>query len=183
PQSRASPRARIKAPLSYHFLAAGHDETLAVAVTGRVQKVTCWVPLDKAQSIRRVQGPVQRALGLATVHVDVPGKRVGAKFRDRSANEADRLVEELASRSRGARRREAVATAVGAARTTTGPPPTVAGTGAGSGAPPPSSPPAPPVMGPGWFADPAQRHQARYWNGTAWTENVTDDGVTGVDPL
>jgi hypothetical protein len=38
-------------------------------------------------------------------------------------------------------------------------------------------------MGPGWFADPAQRHQARYWNGTAWTENVTDDGVTGVDPL
>jgi putative membrane protein len=183
PQSRASPRARIKAPLSYHFLAAGHDETLAVAVTGRVQKVTCWVPLDKAQSIRRVQGPVQRALGLATVHVDVPGKRVGAKFRDRSANEADRLVEELASRSRGARRREAVATAVGAARTTTGPPPTFEGTGAGSGAPPPSSPPAPPVMGPGWFADPAQRHQARYWNGTAWTENVTDDGVTGVDPL
>ena len=56
---------------------------MAVAVTGRVQKVTCWVPLVKAQSIRRVQGPVQRALALATVHVDVAGKRAGAEFRDR----------------------------------------------------------------------------------------------------
>ena len=71
-----------------------------MAVTGRVQKVTCWVPLEKAQSIRRVQGPVQRALGLATVHVDVPGRQVGAKFRDRPTDEADRLVQELASRSR-----------------------------------------------------------------------------------
>ncbi len=112
--------------MSYHFLAAGHDDTLAVAVTGRVQKVTCWVPLEKAQSIRRVQGPVQRALGLATVHVDVPGRQVGAKFRDRPIDEADRLVQELASRSRGARERVSVASALGAAVTSTGPPPTFA---------------------------------------------------------
>jgi hypothetical protein len=125
---------------------------------------------------------VQRALRLATVHVDVPGKRVGAKFRDRSVDEADRLVEELASRSRGARRRESVAAAVGAARTGMGPAPTFGGTGPDGGAPPPSSPPMPPVMGPGWFADPTRRHQARYWDGTAWTENVIDAGVTGVDP-
>ncbi len=52
-RSPAPSRARVKAPLSYHFLAAGHDDTMAVAVTGRVQKVTCWVPLEKAQSIRR----------------------------------------------------------------------------------------------------------------------------------
>jgi putative membrane protein len=67
PLSRASARARLKAPFSYHFLAAGSDDAMAVAVTGRVQKVTCWVPLVKAQSIRKVQGPVQRALQLATV--------------------------------------------------------------------------------------------------------------------
>jgi putative membrane protein len=90
--------------LSYHFLAAGHDRTMAVAVTGRVQKVTSWVPLEKAQSVRRVQGPVQRALALATVHVDVAGRRVGATFRDRAVEEADRLVEDLATLSRGARR-------------------------------------------------------------------------------
>ena len=76
---------------------------MAVAVTGRVQKVTCWVPLAKAQSIRRVQGPVQRALGLASVHVDVAGRRAGATFRDRSVDEADPLVDELAVHSRGAR--------------------------------------------------------------------------------
>ncbi|HVA02434.1 MAG TPA: PH domain-containing protein [Acidimicrobiales bacterium] len=183
PRSRAPTRARLKAPLSYHFLAAGHDETLAVAVTGRVQKVTCWVPLDKAQSIRRVQGPVQRALGLATVHVDVPGRRVGAKFRDRPVDEADRLIEELASHSRGARRRESVAAAVSATSSVTGPPPTFETPGQGGGAPPPSSPPAQPVMGPGWFADPVRRHQARYWNGTAWTPDIADNGVTGLDPL
>ena len=75
PSSEPPRRARLKAPLSYHFLAAGHDGGMAVAVTGRVQRVTCWVPLEKAQSVRRVQGPVQRALHLATVHVDVAGRR------------------------------------------------------------------------------------------------------------
>jgi putative membrane protein len=183
PRSRASRRARFKAPLSYHFLAAGHDDTLAVAVTGRVQKVTCWVPLEKAQSIRRVQGPVQRALGLATVHVDVPGRQVGAKFRDRPTDEADRLVQELASRSRGARERVSVASALGAAVTSTGPPPTFTTPAQHGDAPPPTTAPAPAAMGPGWFADPTGRHQARYWNGMAWSESVSDDGVTGVDPL
>ena len=177
PLSRPSERAQLKAPFSYHFLAAGHDDALAVAVTGRVQKVTCWVPLVKAQSIRKVQGPVQRALGLATVHVDVAGKRVGAKFRDRPVEEADRLVEELAAHSRGARRTVSLAGAGGGADHRAAPRP------AGPGAP--LLPPAPieaPVMGPGWFADPARSHQWRYWDGTAWTEHVSDDGVTGVDP-
>jgi hypothetical protein len=162
--------ARVKAPLSYHFLAAGHDRTMAVAVTGRIQKVTSWVPLEKAQSIRRVQGPAQRALGLATVHVDVAGKRVGARFSDRSVDEADRLVEELASLSRGARRLEPVSTV-----------------GPGGGTPPHPGGDAthvtPQHTAPGWFADPARRHQVRYWDGGAWTETVADDGVTGVDPL
>jgi putative membrane protein len=184
-RSRPPRRASLKAPLSYHFLAAGHDDTLAVAVTGRVQKVTCWVPLEKAQSIRRVQGPVQRALELATVHVDVPGRQVGAKFRDRPTDEADRLVQELASRSRGARERVSVASALDGAATSTGPPPTFTTPtpGPGGGAPPPTTAPAPAAMGPGWFADPSRRHQARYWNGMAWSESVSDDGVTGVDPL
>jgi putative membrane protein len=163
PPTTAPPRrARPKTPLGYHFLAAGHDRTMAVAVTGRLQKVTCWVPLAKAQSIRRVQGPVQRALSLATVHVDVAGKRASAKFKDRGVEEADRLVDELASLSRGARRHATVlapafaSAAVGAPVATTAP---------------------------GWFADPGRRHQARYWDGTQWTVQISDDGVTGTDPL
>jgi putative membrane protein len=161
-------RARLKSPLSYHFLSAGHNEALAVAVTGRVQKVTLWVPLEKAQSIRRVQGPVQRALGLATVHVDVAGKRVGAKFRDRAVDEADHLVEELAARSRGARR--LVSVDAGPRRVDAARPPT-----GGLGGEP--TPPA------GWFADPAGRHQARYWDGRTWTDHVADGGEVTADRL
>ena len=94
---------RWKAPLSFHFLGAGHDTVHAACVTGRINKTTTWVPLVKAQSVRRTQGPVQRRLGLATVRVDVAGKRTRAAFKDRCADEADRLVEELVASSRTAR--------------------------------------------------------------------------------
>ena len=96
-------RARWKAPLSYHYLAAGHDDGLAVSVVGRVRKVTTMVPLEKAQSVRFVQGPLQRRLGLATVHVDAAG-HVRAEFRERPQAQARLLVDELAALSREARR-------------------------------------------------------------------------------
>jgi hypothetical protein len=35
----------------------------------------------------------------------------------------------------------------------------------------------------GWFADPAGRHQQRYWDGTGWTDAVVTDGKPGTDPL
>ena len=72
-------------------------------MTGRINRATTWVPLEKSQSIRRVQGPLQRPLGLATVHVDVAGKRARAEFRDREVEEADQLVAELTALSRSAR--------------------------------------------------------------------------------
>jgi putative membrane protein len=76
-----------------------------MGVTGRLRKVTTWVPLEKVQSIRMVTGPVQRILSLATVHVDAAGRRVRAEFRDRPGQEAGPLVEELAAACRSARRR------------------------------------------------------------------------------
>jgi putative membrane protein len=103
-------RARWKALLSYHFLAAGHDGTLAVAVTGRVRRETTWVPLAKAQSVRMVQGPWQRRLGLATVHLDAAGRHVRAEFRERAQDQARSLVTELAALSRNARKMAARAT-------------------------------------------------------------------------
>jgi putative membrane protein len=99
-------RARWKAPLSYHFLAAGHDAGLAVSVVGRLRKVTTVVPLEKTQSVRFVQGPLQRRLGLATVHLDAAGRRVRAEFRERPQAQARLLVGELAALSREARRRD-----------------------------------------------------------------------------
>jgi putative membrane protein len=96
-------RARMKAPLSYHFLAAGHDAEMAVAVTGRLTRTTVWMRLEKAQSVRFVQGPAQRRLNLASVHADVAGKRVHVVFRDRPASEAEELLTRLAALSRTAR--------------------------------------------------------------------------------
>ena len=35
----------------------------------------------------------------------------------------------------------------------------------------------------GWYADPDGRHQHRYWDGTTWTEHVSDAGVQDVESL
>lgn len=43
--------------------------------------------------------------------------------------------------------------------------------------------PASQVVPPAWHPDPTGAHQLRYWDGRVWTEHVSDDGVTGTDPL
>ena len=35
----------------------------------------------------------------------------------------------------------------------------------------------------GWLPDPTGRHQMRYWDAVRWTEHVSDNGVTAVDPI
>jgi hypothetical protein len=39
------------------------------------------------------------------------------------------------------------------------------------------------VDGPGWYADPSGRFEHRYWDGSAWTEHVSRDGVSGTAPV
>jgi len=156
--TRPPTRARKKAPLSYHFLAAGHDDRHAVCVTGRLRKVTVWIPLEKSQSIRRVQGPVQRSLGLATVHVDAAGKSTRAEFRDRAVAEADTLLAELSLLSRAARLERVR-------------PPIE------------RSPDLVADVPSGWYDDPSGRHQQRYWSEGAWTAHVSDRSVIGDDPV
>lgn len=36
---------------------------------------------------------------------------------------------------------------------------------------------------PGWQPDPTGRHDYRYWDGTRWTDDVSDAGATSVDPI
>ena len=146
-------RARLKAPLSFHFLSAGHDSAHAVCVTGRINRATTWVPLEKTQSVRRVQGPLQRPLGLATVHVDVAGKRARAEFRDREVQEADQLVAELTALSRSARQGDRTPSPA-----------------QGDDAPPS-----------GWYPDPAGRHEKRYWHEGRWTQHVANGGRRSSD--
>lgn len=39
------------------------------------------------------------------------------------------------------------------------------------------------IPGKGWTPDPGGRHEYRFWDGSAWTDHVSDSGVQSVDPL
>jgi putative membrane protein len=101
--SQPPSRARVKAPLAYRRLATWHDLQHVVARTGRFTVETVVVPLAKVQSVRWTQGPVQRRLRLATVHVDTAGRRWQARARDRDVGEAQQLLLQLPVLARGAR--------------------------------------------------------------------------------
>jgi putative membrane protein len=105
PTRRPPAHTRWKAPLNYHFLAFGGDDRYVVAARGRLRRTTTWVPLEKVQSVRWVQGPVQRRLGLASVKLDVAGKRVTASATDRTVAEAADLLTQLPAQARAARTR------------------------------------------------------------------------------
>src|SRR3954469_9404160 len=35
----------------------------------------------------------------------------------------------------------------------------------------------------GWYADPTGRSEHRYWDGSRWTEHVSNRGLAGIDPI
>ena len=103
-RARPPRRAWIKSPLRYHYLSWGQNRSCVVTTTGRLALVTSWVPMAKVQSLRLVQGPVQRALNLATLYLDTAGRSVHAAIRDRDAEEARTILVNLTTLSRDARR-------------------------------------------------------------------------------
>jgi putative membrane protein len=74
-----------------------------VAARGRLRRTTTWVPLEKVQSVRWVQGPVQRRLDLASIELDVAGRRTTASITDRTTAEAAELLARLPAQARVAR--------------------------------------------------------------------------------
>jgi putative membrane protein len=109
PRELSPPPRRVfwKSPFRYRALGWGRSETIVVATSGRLRRVTTWVPLEKVQSLRHVEGPVQRRMHLASIHVDTAGRAVHATLRDRDAAEAQRALAELTDLARTARRRPA----------------------------------------------------------------------------
>ena len=102
-------RVRWKSPLRFRALGWGRTDTCVATTSGRLRRVASWVPLEKVQSLRHVEGPLQRRLQLASVHVDTAGKAVHATLRDRDADEAAAALGELTHLAREARRRPALA--------------------------------------------------------------------------
>lgn len=105
PEGRLPPprRARLKSPLLYHYLSWSRTDRCVVATSGRIRRVTVWVPLVKVQSLRRIEGPVQRRLRLATIHLDTAGRNVHATLRDRDTAEANEALADLIDLCRKAR--------------------------------------------------------------------------------
>jgi putative membrane protein len=97
-------RARLKAPLSFHFLAAWFGQRYVYARTGRLQRSTIIVPLVKVQSVRLKSGPLQRAFHVASVDVDTAGRRWQASARCRDEHEAVEMVRHISERARLSRR-------------------------------------------------------------------------------
>ena len=65
--------------------------------------------MAKVQSLRWVQGPMQRWLRLATIHADTAGRSVHAAIRDRDTGEASRVLVELIDLCAAARERDRAA--------------------------------------------------------------------------
>ena len=116
PRNPPPRRARWKSPLRYHYLAWDVDTEYAAATSGRIRRVTDWVPLAKVQSVRWVEGPAQRRLRLATVHLDTAGRNVHAAARDREREESARLMTELPAACARARRAATASGPAGARR-------------------------------------------------------------------
>ena len=84
-------RARWVAPVARRFLRVGTDERLVVSREGWLTRRTHAAPQARIQSVRITQGPWQRRLDLADVHIDSPPGPTHVRARHRDAAEARRL--------------------------------------------------------------------------------------------
>ncbi|MEU4217971.1 PH domain-containing protein [Actinoplanes sp. NPDC026623] len=95
-------RARWLNPIALTSMGAGLTDEVFVSRAGLLTRELTIVPYARLQSVRVIQGPLQRLLGLATVYGDTAGGRSGVA-RDRDVAEAWWLAEQLSLRARHAR--------------------------------------------------------------------------------
>ncbi|MGB9377940.1 MAG: PH domain-containing protein [Mycobacteriales bacterium] len=87
-------------PVQWRQMAIGLTPEMLVVFSGRLRRVTDVIPLAKVQSLRLVQGPLQRGLGLATLHPDTAGRNLSAVMAHRDAGEVLALVHEVSDLAR-----------------------------------------------------------------------------------
>lgn len=96
------PRTRWFHPLARPKLGVALTDRVVATREGLVTRTVLLVPYARIQSVRVVQGPLQRLLGVASVHADTARGR-SATLRDRDLAEAWRLADDLARLGREAR--------------------------------------------------------------------------------
>jgi putative membrane protein len=100
--TRPPARARWLAPVRQPILGIAVTDHVFASVDGPLTRQLVVVPYARIQSVRVVQGPLQRRLRLATVHLDTAGAlHAVAQYRD--IDEAWALAADLATRARTAR--------------------------------------------------------------------------------
>jgi putative membrane protein len=99
-------RGRLVSPLAWRKRAFGYTGEVVAARDGWLTERLVVTRLARVQSVRVVQGPVQRALRLADLHVDTAAGKLHTVGRDRDAAEAYALAGTLAELSRAARAAE-----------------------------------------------------------------------------
>ncbi|MDP9792182.1 putative membrane protein [Catenuloplanes nepalensis] len=99
----APPPARVRwlHPFAWSRMGVGLNARVFTVTKGVVTRELVAVPYTRVQSVRVVQGPLQRRLRLATVHVDTAGGG-GAEAPDRDIHEAWALAAALTARAHAA---------------------------------------------------------------------------------
>jgi putative membrane protein len=96
-------RARWFVPFGQPVLAAALTERAFITRRGRLTTKLVAVPYNRIQSVRLVQGPLQRRLGLASVHVDIAGVLgIPSRADHRELAEALHMAQQLRDKARAA---------------------------------------------------------------------------------
>lgn len=103
PLTRPPSRARVRAPLWWRAQLAGSDERVFVSSHGLLSRTMDIVPHERTQSVRLSAGPLQRALGLASVHLDSTRGPVRTRASNRDGGQARSMLDRQVERARAAR--------------------------------------------------------------------------------
>lgn len=103
PLAPAPRRARRLDPFGWRVLGVGGDDRVLVARRGVLRRETDVMPHARAQSVRLVQGSLQRRLRLATVHLDSTPGPVHVSVAHRDIADAVELLDAEVRRARTAR--------------------------------------------------------------------------------
>lgn len=101
--TRPPRRAALRAPLWWRYELAGADDRLFVVHHGLLSRTVEVVPHERTQSLRLTAGPWERALGLASLHLDSTRGPVKTRAAHRGAGDARAMLDRQIDRARIAR--------------------------------------------------------------------------------